>query len=427
MDKTLESMRLDLDYARELDGKDPLAAFRTRFEMPDPKLIYLDGNSLGRLPRTTNQRLHRLVEHEWGDRLIRSWNEGWFEAPMRVGNKIGQLLGARESEMLIADSTSVNLFKLGLAAMRFQSGRHKIITDSLNFPSDIYIMQGVIKSLDRECRIEMVSSEDGIHGPVDAIIDAIDEDTALVTLTQTVFKSSYNYDVEAITAAAHAKGALVLWDLSHSVGAVPIRLNDWNVDLAVGCSYKYLNGGPGAPAFLYVREDLQNQLDNPISGWMGQKNLFDFTLDYEPEPGIRHFLTGTPPILSLCAIEPGLDLLLEAGIERIREKSLLQSEYLIGLWESVLQPLEFRLNSPRDKKVRGPHISLGHDEGLRIDRALIEEMDVLPDFRRPDNIRLGIPPLYTSFADIHTAVMRMKQVVEEGIYKRYDDGGLIVT
>lgn len=418
---------MNLEQAKALDATDDLAPFRHRFEMPDPRLIYLDGNSLGRLPKTTHARLQGLIEKEWGDRLIRSWNEGWFDSPQRIGNKIGQLLGARQSEILVADSTSVNLFKLALAAMRFQGKRHKIITDSLNFPSDIYIMQGVLKALDRPCELVVVPSGDGIHGPVDDLVAAIDDDTALLTLTQTVFKSSYTYDLARLTQAAHAKGALVLWDLSHSVGAVPIHLNRWQADLAVGCTYKYLNGGPGAPAFLYVREDLQNQLDNPISGWMGQKNLFDFTLDYDPEPGIRHFLTGTPPILSLCAIEPGLDLLLEAGIDRIRAKSLRQSEYLIGLWETYLAPLGFRLNSPRDQSVRGPHISLGHDEGLRIDRALIEEMNVLPDFRRPDNIRLGIPPLYTSFTDIFTAVMRMKKVVEEGIYDRYDDGGLIVT
>ncbi|MDJ0836080.1 MAG: kynureninase [Acidobacteriota bacterium] len=409
------------------DRADNLAGFRHRFVVPDHELIYLDGNSLGRLPKTTNAKLHELVDREWGDRLIRSWNEGWFDAPQRVGDKIAELLGAASGEMLVADSTSVNLFKLGLGAMRHQAGRHKIITDDLNFPSDLYIMQGVIKSLDRPCHLEVVHSDDGIHGPLDKLLNAIDEDTALVTLTHTVFKSSYTYDMELITRRAHEKGAMVLWDLSHSVGAVPIHLNACDVDLAVGCTYKYLNGGPGAPAFLYVRKDLQDRLENPISGWMGQKNLFQFTLDYEPEQGIRHFLTGTPSILSLTAIEPGLSLLLEAGMDNIRQKSLNQSAYLIDLWESELEPLGFRLNSPRDPAVRGPHISLGHDEGLRIDRALIEKKNVLPDFRRPDNIRLGIPPLYTSYEDIWRAVQAMKDVVVNRIYEEFSTEAPVVT
>lgn len=416
-----------LEDVRAVDAADYLGHFRDRFVVTDPELVYLDGNSLGRLPKTTNAKLHELVEREWGDRLIRSWNEGWFEAPVRVGDKIGMLFGAAPGETLVADSTSVNLFKLALGAMRFQEGRHKIITDDLNFPSDLYIMQGVMKAIDRPCKMEIIPSADEIHGPVEKIIDAIDEDTALLTLTHTVFKSGYTYDIKALTEAAHAKGALVLWDLSHSVGAVDVDLHEAGVDLAVGCTYKYLNGGPGAPAFLYVRKDLQNKLENPISGWMGRKDLFNFSLDYEPEPGIRHFLTGTPSILSLTAVEPGLDLLLEAGMDRIRKKSLALSDFLIELWEADLKDLGFRLKSPTDQAVRGPHVSLGHDEGLRIDRALIERMKVLPDFRKPDNIRLGIPPLYTSFEDIYRAVKAMKQVVDEGIYKEFEVGDLVVT
>lgn len=416
-----------LAYARALDRQDELAAFRTRFVVTDPNLIYLDGNSLGRLPQATVALLRDAVEHQWGDRLIRSWNEGWIEAPTRIGNKLAQLLGAQPGEVTIADSTTVNLFKLALAAMQAKPGRHKIVTDDLNFPSDLYALQGICQLLGADYAIEVVPSPDGIHGPVAGLTAAIDEETALVTLSHTVFKSAYTYDMAAVTELAHRAGAYVLWDLSHAAGSVLCDLNGAKVDLAVGCTYKYLNGGPGAPAFLYVRQDLQEKLVNPVPGWMGQANLFNFALDYEAAPGLPHFLTGTPPILSILAIEPGVDLLLEAGMDRVRAKSVQQTDYLVALWEQLLAPLGFALNSPRDSHWRGSHISLGHEEAWRIDQALIQEMQVLPDFRKPDNIRLGITPLYTSFEDIYQAVMRMKQVVTEERYRHYSQDNTKVT
>lgn len=416
-----------LAYARDLDRQDELAAFRSCFVATEPDLIYLDGNSLGRLPKATAALLHDVVERQWGDRLIRSWNEGWLEAPARIGDKLGQLLGAAPGEITVADSTTVNLFKLALAALRAQPGRHKIVTDDLNFPSDLYALQGICHLLGPDYRVEVIPSPDGIHGPVEALMQAIDEETALLTLSHTVFKSAYTYDMAAITELAHCKGVLVLWDLSHAAGAVAVNLSRAHTDLAIGCTYKYLNGGPGAPAFLYVRRDLQELLTNPIQGWMGQTRMFNFGLDYERAPGLPHFLTGTPPLLSTLAIEPGVDLLLAAGIERVRAKSVQQTEYLIALWEEVLAPLGFTLNSPRDSRWRGSHISLGHAEAWRIDQALIHEMKVLPDFRKPDNLRLGITPLYTSFEDIYWAVMRMKQVVTEQHYLRYAQDNTKVT
>jgi kynureninase len=248
---------------------------------------------------------------------------------------------------------------------------------------------------------------------------ALDAETALVALTHTSFKSGYIYDMPAITAAAHRAGAVMLWDLSHSVGSVPVDLNAAGADLAVGCTYKYLNGGPGSPAFLYVRRDLQERLLNPIWGWFGQRGQFDFKLDYEPGPGLQRFLVGTPPMLSLAAIEPAVDLMLEAGLDRLRAKSIQQTEYLIGLWEARLKPLGVSLNSPRDPARRGSHVSLGHPEGLRIDRALIEEMNVVPDFRYPDNIRLGVAPLYTRFVDIYEGLTRLERVIVEKRYEKY--------
>ncbi len=414
-----------LDGARALDAADPLSAFRERFVIADPALIYLDGNSLGRLPRATAGRLATVVEEEWGERLVRGWGEGWFEAPQRIGGKLAGLLGATADEVVLADSTSVNLFKLALAALLARPERRVVITDDLNFPSDLYVLESAARLAGGAVRV--VPSADGIHGPVEALAAALDGDTALLSLSHTVFKSGYTYDMAALTAAAHRAGAPALWDLSHSAGAVAVDLNGAAADLAVGCTYKYLNGGPGAPAFLYVRRDLQDTLANPISGWIGRRDPFDFALDYAPAPGIGRFLTGTPPILSLSAVEPGVEMLLEAGMERLRERSLRLSEYLIARWQARLEPLGFRLNSPRDPARRGSHVSLGHADGLRVNLALIHDQQVLPDFRRPDNIRLGIAPLYNTFADIHTAVERLRAVVVERLYERYDATGLLVT
>ena len=415
------------EYAHALDAADPLSAFRDRFVIDDPDLIYLDGNSLGRLPRATVSLLDDLVRQQWGDRLVRGWSEGWFDASSRIGGKIARLLGAGEDEVIVADSTSTTLFKLGMAALMARPGRRTILTDDLNFPSDLYILQGMARLAGGGYRVRVIPSADGIHGPADALTAAMDEDTALVTLSHTVFKSGYQYDMAAVTVAAQRAGALTLWDLSHSAGSVLVDLNSAAADLAVGCTYKYLNSGPGAPAFLYVRRDLQDALANPISGWIGQHDPFDFALDYAPAAGIRRFLTGTPPLLSLAAVEPGADLLLEAGMDRLRERSVRLSEYFIALYEARLASLGFRLNSPREVARRGSHISLGHDEGLRINLSLIRDVKVLPDFRRPDNIRIGIVPLYNTFAELHEAVERLVTVVENRLYERHDTTGLKVT
>jgi kynureninase len=411
--------RPDVSYAQELDLQDELVSFRDEFVVDDPDTIYLDGNSLGRLPRRGAARLHAAVEQEWGQRLIRGWREGWFNTPQRIGAKIAGLLGAAPDEVIACDSTSVNFFKLAVAAIQARPGRSKVVTDDLNFPSDLYVLQGALKLAGPEHHLEVVPSDDGQTVADERLAQAIDGDTALVTLTHTAFKSGWVYDMPAVTGMAQRAGALMLWDLSHSVGALPLALGESGVDLAVGCTYKYLNGGPGAPAFLYVRRDLQEQLLSPIWGWFGQRSQFDFALDYKPGPGIQRFLAGTPPILALAPVEAGVDLVLEAGIERIRAKSIRQTEYLIALWEALLAPLGVTLNSPRDASRRGSHVSLGHPEGLRINRALIEQMRVIPDFRYPDNIRLGIAPLYTSFAEIHTGIVRLRQVIDARSYEQY--------
>ncbi|MCP4416569.1 MAG: kynureninase [Chloroflexi bacterium] len=412
--------------AQLLDQQDSLAHFRDQFVIENDNLIYLDGNSLGRLLKKSNAFTQDLIERQWGERLIRSWNEGWIGLQEKIGGKIGQLIGADADEVIVADSTSINLFKLALAAVRFNNGRCKIVTDDLNFPSDLYILQGVAALAGRPLTIEIVPS-DGIHGPIEGLAQAIDRDTALVTLSHTVFKSSYTYDLTAVTQLAHNAGALMLWDMSHSVGSVTADLHAANVPLAVGCTYKYLNGGPGSPAFLYIQREWQSRLNNPITGWMGHSDMFEFSLDYQRDVGLRHFLTGTPPILSTALIEPGADLLLAAGMEAIRAKSVQQTSYLIDLWRVWLEPLGFGLKSPMDAAVRGSHVSLAHADGWRISQALINEMQVIPDFRAPNIIRFGIAPIYTRFSDIYEAMSRLRQVMEQKLYERYSLAENVVT
>jgi kynureninase len=409
----------EADYARLLDEQDELRSFRERFLIADPKTIYLDGNSLSRLPKETTARARQVVEREWGERLIRSWNESWIPLTERLGDKLARLLGARPDEVVIADSTSVNLFKLVVAALTTCPQRKRVVTDDLNFPSDVYVLQSAVKLCGGDRLLEIVRSPDGISLPEELLAGAIDDRTALVSLSHTAFKSGFAHRLCAVTELAHGAGALMLWDLSHSVGAMPIELNRANVDLAVGCTYKHLHGGPGAPAFLFVRRELQEQLQNPIAGWFGSADPFGFDLTYRPGAGLTRMRTGTPPMLSIAAIEPGVELVLQAGLDRIRAKSVRQTEYLVELWESALQPLGFRLNSPREATRRGAHVSFGHDEGLRIDRALIELKRVIPDFRVPDNIRLGVCPLYTTFAELHAAVMALRDAVVERLYERY--------
>lgn len=410
-----------------LDAQDELAAFRKAFVIADPDLIYLDGNSLGRLPNVTQERLKTAVHQEWGGDLIRGWNANWFQAPARIGEKIAHLVGAGPHQVLVSDSTSINLFKLAVAALALRPGRERIVSDVLNFPSDIYILQGIVHLLGNRHQLVLIPSADDIDTNSLELYSAIDERTALVTLSQVVFKSGFLYDVQEVTQRAHAAGALVLWDLSHSVGAVPIELDRWGVDLAIGCTYKYLNGGPGAPAFLYINQALQEQAVSPIWGWFGQNDPFAFELGYVPAEGAMRFLVSSPPVLSMLAMEAGLDLQIEAGIDRIRNKSIVLSSYLLYLFDTILAPLGFSLGSPRDPSRRGSHISIRHPEGYRINRALIEEMRLIPDFREPDNIRLGLAPLYTTFGEVWEGVNRIRQVVEERRHLNYSEQRLAVT
>ena len=404
--------------AISLDAADPLAALRHRFVIDDPDLVYLDGNSLGRLPIDAVDAVHEITEREWGIQLIRSWNDGWGELQLEMGDLLAPVIGANPGEVILSDSTSVNLYKLATAAVAAAPERTKIVTDDLNFPSDQYVIAGIASEPSRDLTVEVVPS-DGVNGPIAGLRAAIDSQTALVTLSHTTFKSGYTYDMAAMTAMAHEAGALMLWDMSHSAGVVDADLSGCHADLAVGCTYKYLNGGPGAPAFLYVRKDLQEQLEVPITGWWAHADPFAFDLAFSPTAGIRRFHAGTMPILSLGAARPGIEMVADVGMAAIRAKSVSLVGWMEDLFEEHLAPLGFLWASPTARARRGSHVSLTHPHAWQLTQALIQQGAVLPDFRTPDHLRLGMSPLYTSHLEVHTAVVRLASICASGVWESY--------
>ena len=409
--------------AIDLDRDDALAEYRDRFVITDPDLIYLDGNSLGRLPKATIDRVQTTMTEEWGAGLVRSWQSEWMAEPASVGARLAPLIGADPDEVLLTDQTSLNLYKLASAALAQQALRNTVLTDSGNFPSDIYVLAGVAGQAGGSIR--MVGA-DPVAPSTTAVAAALDEQVGLVSLSHVNFKSGALLDMGSITTAAHAAGAMVLWDLSHSVGAVPIDLHGTGVDLAVGCTYKYLNGGPGSPAFLYVARHLQERLVQPIHGWWGQQDMFGFGLDYQPAPGMNRFATGTMPILSLAGAGVGIDLTAEVGIDRIRAKSVALTSFIVDLFDELPAGHGFSLGSPRDADQRGSHVSLRHPDGYRIAQALIER-HVIPDFRAPDVIRLGAAPLYTRFVDVWEAFERLRDIMDTGAHLDFTDERTGVT
>jgi kynureninase len=411
------------EHAEALDAADPLAPLRARFVVDDPELIYVDGNSLGRLSIDASERLSAATA-QWGTELVRGWHD-WIDLPRRVGDRLATgVLGARPGEVIACDSTTVNLYKLAWAALDERDGA--ILTDAHNFPTDRYVLAGLARARGRELRL---LEPDPVDGPTarEVAEACAAGDVGLVSLSHVAYRSGALADMRAITDAAHAAGALVLWDLSHSAGAVPITLEASGADLAVGCSYKYLNAGPGGPAYLYVREALQARLRSPIWGWFGQNEQFFMERPYDPAPGVAGFLAGTPPILGLIAFEAGIELVAEAGMEALRRKSDALTGLCVALHDAVLQPLGFRLGTPRDPERRGSHVSVCHDDAWPICRALIERAKVVPDFRGPDAIRLGLPPLYTRFTDVWEAVDRIRRLVETGEYRLVDAARSRVT
>ncbi len=396
---------LTRESLQELDANDPLASFRDQFHLPKG-VIYLDGNSLGPLPKATVTRMRDVIADEWGEGLIRSWNTAdWVNAPRRIGQKIAKLIGADADEVIVSDSTSVNFFKLVTAALHLDPERKVILTERGNFPTDHYVLQGIQEFLGD--RVKLVALDRS------KITEAIDGNTLLVALTHVHYKTGEMFDMAGVTALAHENGAYVLWDLCHSAGAMPVDLNGCKADLAVGCGYKYLNGGPGAPAFVFVARRHQPTVHQPLTGWFGHKSPFAFNEEYDAAPGIDQFQVGTPSILGLSALEASIDIFEAVNLREIRKKSLALSNAFTQLVEQKCADDGFKLASPRDDEKRGSQISFCHPAGYQIMQALIDQ-GVIGDFRAPNIVRFGFAPLYLTFMDIWNATEILKEIMTTG-------------
>ena len=398
-------MSVSLAEARALDAADPIAGYRGLFALP-PGVVYLDGNSLGALPLGTASRLGEVIRKEWGEGLVRSWNSAdWIGLPRKIGAMIAPLIGAPADEVIACDSTSVNLYKLIAAALMMRPGRKVVLSEPGNFPTDLYMLAGLEAQGLAERRLVAR----------DELEAALDEDVALLLLTHVHYKTGAMHDMARLTKAAHAAGALVLWDLSHSAGAVPVDLNGCAADLAVGCGYKYFNGGPGAPAFAYVAERHQAALQQPLTGWMGHAAPFAFTDDYAPAAGVDRLLTGTPPILGMAALEEGVRIIAEIGIERLVAKSRALSQFLAAAVAQAAPDLS--CVSPADPERRGSQLSYRHPDAYAVSQALIAR-GVIPDFREPDVLRLGLAPAYLRFEDCWHAAHALGEVLASGEWQR---------
>lgn len=395
------------EHLAQLDVDDELRVFRARFDLPE-KEIYLDGNSLGAMPAHVPERINKVLKEEWAQGLIRSWNDAdWYPAPQRTGAKIAKLIGAQAHEVIVADSTSINLFKVLVAATRMQPGRKVILAEKGNFPTDVYIADGVAELTG--CQLRCVEP--------DEVLDALDEQVAILSLTQVNFKSGRLYDMAAITARAHELGVLVVWDLCHSAGALPIALNQVNADFAVGCGYKYLNGGPGAPAFVFVAERHIPKVRQPLTGWHGHAKPFDFSHDYVPHPSIDRMLTGTAPQLGVLALEAALEVFDDVDMQAVRNKSVALCDLFIELCDQLLDGLGIELRTPRDASQRGSQVSLAHAQAYPVMQALIAR-GIVGDFRAPDILRFGFTPLYTRYVDVWDCVIALREILQRDEWNR---------
>jgi kynureninase len=392
-----------------LDAADPLGRFRERFDLP-AGVVYLDGNSLGAMPRRAREIAARVLDAEWSAQLIRSWNSaGWFELPRRLGGKLARLIGAAADEVVLTDTISINLFKVLAAALSLRPGRRVIVSEKDNFPTDLYVAQGLSKLLGSRHELRLVSW--------DELPDAVDGDTAALMSTQVNYRTGAMRDMAAVTARAHERGALVVWDLAHSAGAVPVELDAARADFAVGCTYKYLNGGPGAPAFVYVAKRWQQAAEQPLAGWWSHAAPFAFDPQYAPAAGISRYLCGTQPVLSLAVAEAGLDLMLEASMAEIRRKSVALAELFVALVERECAGAGLTLASPREARQRGSQVSFFHPEGYAMMQALIAH-GVVGDYRDPGLLRFGFTPLYTRYVDVWDAVAVLKRVLAGELWRR---------
>jgi len=394
------------DDCQRLDDADVLAPLRQEFTLNDDE-IYLDGNSLGPVSTTVRTRVNEVLDEEWGKGLVRSWGTGWMAQPTRLGDRLAPLIGARPNEVLVADTLTFLLAKLVGAALEQRPDRHVVLTDVANFHSDIYIIEAMCRAAGRPITLKTVDRT--------TLESELNDDVALVELTQVDYRTGESLDMKGITKLVHDAGALMLWDFAHSTGAVPLDVEDANVDFAAGCGYKYLNGGPGAPAFMYVRESWQGVLRNPLPGWLGHARPFDFELRYEPAAGMQAFVTSSPSILALAALDGALDIFDRTSMEEIRAKSLALTDLFIALVQERL-PGVFQLVTPVEHKKRGSQVALRHDEGYGIIQALIER-GVIGDFRAPDICRFGFTPLYLRFVDVFDAVERIVDVMNSGLYR----------
>jgi len=397
------------EQALALDAADPIGRCRDGFLLPGD-LIYLDGNSLGPPPRRALERVEEVLRGEWGGELIRGWtSRGWIDLPARVATAIAPLVGAAPDELMVADSISVNLYKLLAAALELRPGRRVIVSEVDNFPTDLYVAQGLAELLGGRCELRLVERA--------RLAEALDREVAVLMLTHVDFRSGEMHDMAAWTEAAHAAGALVLWDLAHSAGAMPVDLDGCGADLAVGCGYKYLNGGPGAPAFSFVAGRHHGDLRSPLWGWMGHAAPFEFATSYQPAPGVARLLVGTPPILSLAALECGVESVAEIGISQLRAKSVALTELFIGLVDRDCGGHGLELGSPRDPARRGSQVALRHPEGYAVMQALIAAA-VIGDFRPPDLLRFGFAPAYVRFVDVWDAVARLRGILDRRSWDR---------
>ena len=392
--------KLNRQYFEALDNNDELAPMREKFCLEEG-LVYLDGNSLGVLPRATADHISQVVTQQWGNGLIRSWNtHQWMEKPTKLGDKVAQLIGSKKAQVLVCDTTSVNIFKLAAAAVKMRPGRSKLITEIGNFATDLYLLQGLAKLLGN--KVEVIAL------PRAQVLSAIDEDTALVLLTHVHFKTGAMWDMASVTQMTQKKGSLMMWDLSHSVGAMPINLDEINVDLAVGCTYKYLNGGPGSPAFLYVAAQHQDLFEQPLTGWLGHAKPFDFEDDYQGAAGIQQAMCGTPPVLANAALEVALNLMLSVDMHLVRVKSQLMGNLFIKLIQQRCP--QFEVESPTYDEQRGSHVSLAHTQGYAIMQALIAR-NIIGDFRAPKTLRFGFTPLYLRYVDLWDTVEALEDIM----------------
>ncbi|MFF1574268.1 kynureninase [Leifsonia sp. NPDC058292] len=404
-----------LAAAHTLDATDPLAAYRLGFAGIDDGssdiVAYLDGNSLGRPTRASIERINRFLVEGWGGRLIRGWDEQWMQLPFTIGDAIGaNVVGAAAGQTFVGDSTTVILYKLARAAVDARPGRTEIVLDTDNFPTDRYVLDGIAR--ERGLTLRWIEADTSGGVSPEQVAAVVGPQTALVVLSHVAYRSGFLADAPAITRVAHAAGALVLWDLCHSAGSVPTDLDDWGVDLAVGCTYKYLNGGPGSPAFGYVRAELQSEIAQPIQGWMGASDVFAMGPAYRPAEGIRRFVSGTPAIVGMLAMQDTIAMIAECGMPAVRAKSVALTEFALAMSDDVLAPLGVSVASPRDPERRGGHVTLNHP-AMREVTALLWERDVIPDYRDPHGLRIGLSPLSTSFEETFRGLSAVRDALQE--------------